>query len=197
VRPTVNEWDFIRYGTVSFGEKIIASDPPSGFLDPEANANVDRFLEIFDQPNYAYIDDITVEVLGGETYTAASATPGAGHVVAPHVIATRRREPPDALQVEDDPRILEILLDRPIPTGHTTKFIFNDGQITNVIRYTLQWGDTDGNGSVDLLDVATFQNCFGLPSSTGHCAALDSDRTSVIDDQDTNQFLTSLIGPIP
>jgi hypothetical protein len=27
---TVNEWDFVRYGTISYGEQIIASDPPGG-----------------------------------------------------------------------------------------------------------------------------------------------------------------------
>ncbi|MCH7885323.1 MAG: hypothetical protein IIC01_08740, partial [Planctomycetes bacterium] len=59
--PTTNEWDFVRYGTISFGEKIVASDPPGGFLDPRQYPSLDRFTVTFDSPNYVYLADITVE----------------------------------------------------------------------------------------------------------------------------------------
>lgn len=60
--PTVNEWDFVRYGTISYGETIVASDPPSGFVDARTYAPLDRFTVTFDEPNYVYIDEISVEV---------------------------------------------------------------------------------------------------------------------------------------
>ena len=102
----VDEWDFIRFGTLSEGERIIAADPPAGYLDPEQYPEVDRFTVTFDSPAYVYVDDITIEVTGG---------------VTPAVIQTRR--------AEDDPAdTLEVVLDRPIPMGERTTFYFDTGQ---------------------------------------------------------------------
>ncbi len=117
-----NEWDFIRYGTIDFGESIIASDPPGGYLDPAIYSNLDRFTVTFDSTNYVYIDDITVEVTGG---------------IAPVVTQTRRRE-------TDDVDTVEIVLDRALPAGELTRFIFNDGQATNVLEY---WFDGTVSGA--------------------------------------------------
>ena len=119
-----HEWDFVRFGTIAFGERIIASDPPSGYLDPAVYSDLDRFTVTFDSANYVYIDDITVEVTGG---------------VAPTVIQTRRRE-------TDDVDTVEILLDGPLPLGEATRFILDDGQVTNVVSYCLGRGPYCGAG---------------------------------------------------
>jgi hypothetical protein len=165
---TVNEWDFVRYGTVSFGERIIASDPPSGYLDPGVYADLDRFAVTFDSANCVYIDDITVAVTGG---------------VAPEVIQTRRRE-------ADDVDAVEIVLDRPLPAGELTRFTFSDGEATNVIEY---WFDATVSGACcngsdgSCLDLtsegcaavtgAVYRgdgtSCQGDDNSTGHDDACD------------------------
>jgi hypothetical protein len=102
----VNEWDFIRFGTLSEGERIMAADPPAGYLDPEQYPEVDRFTVTFDSPAYVYVDDITIEVTGG---------------VTPAVIQTRRGE-------NDGSDTLEVVLDAPIPMGERTTFYFDTGQ---------------------------------------------------------------------
>jgi hypothetical protein len=123
---TVNEWDFVRYGTISYGEQIIASDPPGGLVELAVGSTLDRFTVTFDSPNYVYIDEITVETTGADP---------------PQVIQTRRRE-------NDEPHTVEIVLDRPMPLGRTTRFTFDDGATVNVVEYTVtelvpavsQWG---------------------------------------------------------
>ena len=109
----LNEWDYIRFGTIAAGEQIIGADPPSGstVYDPAFNS----FTVTFDAPNFVHIDDITVEVTGGD---------------APVVARTWRRE-------NDGPETVEIVLDRPMPIGETTTFTFDDGVAVNVVRYTL------------------------------------------------------------
>jgi len=59
------------------------------------------------------------------------------------------------------------------------------------------WGDPFnlGNGSVDLLESATFQNCFGHAASTGHCLAFDQNQDGLIDGDDVAPFAASLTGP--
>jgi hypothetical protein len=122
----VNEWDFVRYGTISYGEQIIASDPPAGPVELAVGSTLDRFTVTFDSPNYVYIDEITVETTGADP---------------PQVIQTRRRE-------NDEPHTVEIVLDRPMPLGRTTRFTFDDGVAVNVVEYTVtelipavsQWG---------------------------------------------------------
>ncbi|MBN4058928.1 hypothetical protein JYU10_00495 [bacterium AH-315-J04] len=168
--PTKNEWDFVRFGTISFGEQIIATDPPSGLLDARTHAGIDRFIVTFDQPNYAYIDDITVEVTSGNL---------------PQVIQTRRVENLDTDAVE-------IVLDQPIPLGATTRFTFDDGVATNIVDYTFAPGDTNGDGNVNLAEYAAFQRCFASDPATGVCMALDLDQSSTI----TQEDLAPLIGLI-
>ncbi|MGB2985637.1 MAG: hypothetical protein WBE26_07110, partial [Phycisphaerae bacterium] len=134
---------------------------------------LDRFTVTFDSPNYVYLDEITVEVTGG---------------VAPVVTQTRRRE-------NDGPETVEIVLDRPIPMGETTTFTFNDGVAVNVVEYTFAPGDTNGNGLVDLFDVATFQNCFAQTPLTGACHAVDLVADETLDLADYAEFQPALIGP--
>jgi len=110
----VNEWDFVRYGTVSFGERIVASDPPGGAVSAQTHPDLDRFTVTFDSPNYVYVDDVSVEVTGG---------------VTPVVLQTRRLD-------NGSPDRVEIVLDRPIPVDQTTRFTFDDGVAVNVVSYT-------------------------------------------------------------
>lgn len=170
---TIDEWDFVRYGTIASGEKIVASDPPSGFLDPDQYAALDRFTVTFDSANYVYIDEITVEVTGG---------------IQPNVIQTRRRE-------GDEPDTVEIVLDGPLPIGEATRITLDDGATVNVIEYTLVPGDANSDGVVDLLDVCEFQNCFGNGTLTGSCKALDFNVDDTIDLDDLSTLVGEITGP--
>ncbi len=127
----------------------------------------------FDSPNYVYLDEITIEVTGG---------------VAPVITQTRRRE-------NDEPDTVEIVLDRPLPAGETTRFTFDDGVAVNVIEYTFAPGDTDGDGHADLLDVSAFLTCFGLTSPAGPCWALDLNEDETIDLTDYAAFRQTITGP--
>jgi len=163
----VNKWDFVRFGTISYGETIIASDPPGGFVDARDHAELDRFTVTYDSANYVYIDEITVEVTGG---------------IAPHVIQTRRRD-------NGEPDTVEIVLDRPIPMGETTRFTFDDGVAVNIVEYTFAPGDANGDGKADLFDLGVMQTCFGPGPLTGACLALDLDRDDDIDLSDFAAFI--------
>ena len=113
--PAINEWDFIRYGTISDSEEIVASSPPSGSLDPVEYAGLDRFTVTFDAPNYLFITDITAETMYGDP---------------PVILQTRRGE-------SNSPDTVEIVLDRPLTLGVTTTFTFNTARGNNVVQYTL------------------------------------------------------------
>ncbi len=169
----LNEWDFIRFGTISDGERIVVTDPPGGFLDAREHAALDCFTVTFDSPNYVYMDEISVEVTGG---------------VAPVVTQTRRRE-------NDEPDSVEIVLDRPLPAGETTRFTLDDGVAVNVVEYTFAPGDTDGDGDADLLDAAAFLTCFGQSAPTSSCWALDTNRDDLIDLADYAALQSALTGP--
>jgi len=169
----VNEWDFVRYGEICFGERIVAADPPAGFLDASRHAALDRFTVTFDATNYVYLDEITVQTTAGD---------------APEVIATRRRE-------NDEPDTIEIVLDHPIPMPGTTTFTFNDGTIVNTVAYTFAPGDTNGDGLVDLHEVAAMQTCFGRPPTDGACTALDLVPSGFIDHPDLAALTSLLTGP--
>ncbi len=172
---TVNEWDFVRYGTISFGERVIASDPPEGFLDARKHAALDRFTVTFDSPNYVYIDDIDVSTSGGGT---------------PVVTQTWRRE-------NDEPDTLEIVLDQPIPPDQRTVFTINDGEAINTVAYTFIHGDADADGNIDLHDFARMQTCFAQSPPTSTCQAFDFDNNNTIDLTDFSQFQSTMTGLIP
>lgn len=176
----LNEWDFIRYGTIGFGERIVAADPPTGFLYPGEHASRDRFTVTYDSPNYAYIDDITVSV-------SCASAPNCPE--APQVIATKRLDngPPD---------VLEIVLDRPFPPNARTVFTFTDVdptdpeiQFTQTVSYTFQLGDSNADGRWDLLDFAALQRCFFALTATNTCAAFDFNGDIFVDSIDHAAFL--------
>jgi len=169
----VNEWDFVRYGTISFGEQIVSTDPPNGFLDAREHVGLDRFTITYDSPNYAYIDDTTVESTG---------------VVSLQVIATRRLD-------NGEPDTVEIVLDQPIPLNATTRFTFNDGIAVNVIEYIFAPSDTDGDGMVTLSDFAAFQRCFDQIEPNRECLVVDMDGNNDVDLLDYREFQSLLQGP--
>jgi hypothetical protein len=131
VANAINEWDFVRYGSLTAGELLASSDPLEGYLDPAVYGNLDRFTVTFDQAAYVYIDDVTVEVTGG---------------VAPAVIATQRRE-------NTEPDTVEIVLDRPLPMNETTTFTFDTGggaRQENVVEYRLGVGPVPATSGLAL-----------------------------------------------
>lgn len=178
-----NEWDFVRYGTLGFGERIVATDPPTGFLDPDVSGDTDRFVITYDSPNFAHIDDFSVEV---------SCDSGPPCPEAPQVIATQRLDNGPA-------NVLEVVLDGPLPPGERTTFVITDPYspelaLTQTVAFTFQRGDADADGDWDLRDFAPFQSCFGSPP----CPAFD-----LVDDgeiirinlDDFAAFLNSWSGP--
>jgi hypothetical protein len=170
-----SEWDFIRYGTISHGERVVASEPPEGFLDPRAYPALDRFTVTFDSPNYVYVNEITVEV---------------GEGSAPVVLQTRRLD-------NGPPETVEIILDRPIPFGRRTTFLLDDGAVVNRVNYTYVRGDADADGDMDLRDVAAYQNCFPLDSFSGRCPAFDFDGDSTVSLSDYPLLRSRLTDPRP
>jgi len=136
----INRWDYVRYGRLTTGEAIVASDPPGGVVDANTHPNLDRFTVTFDQPNYVYVDDITVEAITNYQLPITESEPRAeasgpfdlrnSQFAIPVVVATRRQDngPPEAV---------EIVLDRPLAVGTTTRFTFNTGGTPNTVEYTL------------------------------------------------------------
>lgn len=108
-----NRWDFVRFGPLSDGELMVAVDPPSGIVEPTDHPELDRFVITFDQPAYVFVPDIAVESTAAEP---------------PAVMFTRRLDngPAD---------VLEIVLDGPLPIGHTTRFTFDTGGGPQVVEY--------------------------------------------------------------
>ncbi|MBI4719151.1 MAG: hypothetical protein HY763_15225 [Planctomycetes bacterium] len=109
----VNEWDYVRYGTISDGARIVAVDPPAGVFDPGQYTSFDRFAVTFDAPNFVPISGITVEATGG---------------VAPAVTFVRRRD-------NDGPETFEVVLDHALPPNERTRFTFTDGSTVNIVEY--------------------------------------------------------------
>jgi hypothetical protein len=174
--PTINEWDYVRFGRIAYGEKIVSSDPPQGFVDARTRAPLDRFTVTYDAPNYVYIDEIAVAVAPAPPLSSPLGKGGleGGPIAVPAVIATRRLDngPPD---------VVEIVLDRPMPYNATTRFTLNDGVAVNIVEYTFAPGDTDGDGDADLYDFAALQNCFGVSPISGACQVFDFNADSAID----------------
>lgn len=179
-----DEWDMIRYGTIAFGERIVAADPPIGFLNPNMFNNVDRFTVMYDSPAYAYIDDITVELSCDDDSCPE----------APQVIATKRLDngPPDVLQ---------IILDRPLPPNERTTFTFTDvdpsnpdSPTVNTVSYTFLLGDINADGQWNLTDFAALQNCFYQITAATNCAAFDFDANLIVDLTDHSEF-RSIMAP--
>lgn len=107
----INQWDFIRFGTIDADEQIASFDPP---VDPSPIIPLDRFRVVFDRPGYVYVTDIEVTTTAG---------------VVPVVKKTWRRD-------GDGPETLEVVLDRLLPTGETTTFRFPTAGGVTQVSYT-------------------------------------------------------------
>jgi len=184
--PIINEWDFVRFGTISDGEEIVGTNPIVGVLDARRDLGIDRFTVTFDAPNYVYVGEIAVEVTDSLSGLAAP------NNLVPVVINTWRREPPDPFDVEDDPRIVEIVLDRPLPFNATTRFTLSDE--VNRVEYSFAPADANGTGTTDLSDVAYFQNCFGSSETAGLCGVFDLDRNGTVNHLDLADLLALMQG---
>ena len=158
-----NEWDFVRFGEISFGEQIVATDPPQGNLDPDVYTDLDRFTVTFDAPNFVYIDDITVEVTGG---------------VAPVVTQVWRR---DNVGLDT----VQIVLDRAIPDDEITTFIFDDGATVNIVEYSLE-RDSDNDGVPDKRDADPLNPDICEDADQDGCddCAIGTDDTGPLPDND-------------
>jgi len=110
----INEWDYVRFGTITTGESIVSSDPPDGFINSLDYPNLDRFMITFDEAAYVYIDDVTIATSGG---------------IVPVVLQTRRLD-------NGEPETMQIVLDRPLTIGETTTFTFDTGGTPSVVEYT-------------------------------------------------------------
>ncbi len=199
--PKINRWDFIRYGTIEYGEEIVSTGPAQGFIDAREHSMLDRFTVRFAEANYVYVGEVMVETTpltsplmpspyplpGGEGTDPALAL---GALTTPQVIATRRLD-------NGPPEVVEVVLDRAIAYNATTRFTFDDGTIVQSVEFTYALGDTDGDGDADLADFAWLQNCFGMtvgeaqPTSL-ECRIFDVDENSVIDLVDYIAFRTAL-----
>ena len=136
----VNEWDFVRFGTLASDELIVATGPPGGRVDPNVHPFVDHFTVTFAAANYVYLDGVTVEVTEG---------------AAPLVRQTRRLD-------NGAPETVEIVLDRPIPYQGVTTFTFEGDQF---MRYTYETspicGDYVVNQPEEECDGTDDANCPG------------------------------------
>jgi IPTL-CTERM motif len=113
--PLRDEWDFVRYGTISDGEVIMSSNPPAGDVDVNTYPNLDRFTVTFNTPGFVQIDDIIVTV-------ADASDP-------PIVLWTKRMDNDTADRVQ-------IVLDRPLTIGTTTTFTLDTGGDPQVVTFT-------------------------------------------------------------
>ncbi|MCH8967448.1 MAG: hypothetical protein IID43_07190 [Planctomycetes bacterium] len=109
----------------------------------------------------------------------------------------RRPSPPLPHPKTLAPIAAEIVLDQPIPIGEHTRFIFNDGTTVNVVDYTYVLGDANGDGGIDLFDVAVLQNCFGESNPTDWCRAFDFNNDQTIDLTDYAMLVSLLQAPQP
>jgi hypothetical protein len=142
----------------------------------------------WDSPNYAYIDDITVE---------ATCEDGEACPAAPVVIATKRLD-------NGPPEVLEIVLDRSLPPDARTVFTFHEDNpapdaidVINTVSYTFQHGDINADGRWNFRDFASLQPCFGATPLAPTCHAFDYDASEAVNAADVATFVGDLINPEP
>ncbi len=109
----VDEWDFVRYGTIGTGEQLVGVDPPAGTIAAAEGAQFRSFTLTFDKPAYLYIDDITVSTTGG---------------LPPTISATKRLDNGPA-------EVLQVVFRHALPPGETTTFTFDTGNGPQSVSY--------------------------------------------------------------
>ncbi len=193
-----DEWNYIRYGLITFGEVVIASDPPSGYIDPRQDRPVgmpqtlqglDRFTVTFNEPNGLHIGNITVE----------STAPVA---LRPNVQWVTRPE-------GDDGDTWEIRLDKRIPPGHRTRFIISDeadavavGQVgaSSVVEYAYLPADVNGDETANTQDLLALVQGLNACLVGGTCGSPESllhrdvNRSGTVNTQDLLRTVQLLNG---
>jgi len=193
-----DEWDFVRYGLITFGEVVIASDPPSGYIDPRQDRPVgmpqtlqglDRFTVTFNEPNGLHVGNITVE----------STAPVA---LRPNVQWVTRPE-------GDDGDTWEIRLDKRIPPGHRTRFIISDeadaaavGEVgaSSVVEYAYLPADVNGDETANTEDLLALVQGLNACVSGGSCGSAESllhrdiNRSGTVNTQDLLRTVQLLNG---
>jgi|CXWL01.1.fsa_nt_gi hypothetical protein len=206
IPDALNAWDFVRFGTISYGEQIVETDPPTGFIDAREHPALDRFTVRNDTANYVYIDEITVDVTPNQYRDRQGAVLADYNTEHPNPERQRRADRPALAlgvpivvatrRLDNGPSdVVEIVLDRPIPYNATTRFTFNDGTLSQSLEFTYAPGDTDGDGRATLSDLADFQNCFSSELLTGVCPVFDFNHDDAIDLADLAQFI--LLAGVP
>jgi len=178
----VNEWDFVRYDTINYGERLVESDPAVGYVSVIDYSDRTRFSVTYDSPNYVYVDEINVSV---EDFPGVTPVAPMNY---PMVLHTRRLD-------NGPPEVVEIVLDKPIPHAAVTTFTLTDGAATNVIEYTLAPGDTNGDALATLSDFAHFQNCFQESPLSPFCETFDLNRDGQLTHPDHGLFHPFLADP--
>jgi len=193
-----DEWDYIRYGLITFGEVVIESDPPNGYIDPRQDRPVgmpqmlqglDRFMVTFNEPNGLHIGNITVE-----STAPASLRPNVQWVTRPE---------------GDDGDTWEIRLDKRIPPGHRTRFIISDEAdaaavsevgASSVVEYAFLPGDVNGDETANTQDLLALVQGLNACASGGTCGDAESllqrdiNRSGTVNTQDLLRTVQLLNG---
>ena len=191
-------WDYLRYGLITFGEVVIASDPPSGYIDPRQDRPVgmpqtlqglDRFTVTFNEPNGLQIGNITVE-----STAPASLRPNVQWVTRPE---------------GDDGDTWEIRLDKRIPPGHRTRFIISDeadaaavGEVgaSSVVEYAYLPADVNGDETANTQDLLALVQGLNACIAGGSCGSAESllhrdiNRSGTVNTQDLLRTVQLLNG---
>ena len=81
-----------------------------------------------------------------------------------------------------------------MPPGAATRFIIDDGEVTNVVAYTFIQGDGDADADVDMDDFTLFQDCFSQSPVSSPCQTFDFNTDDTIDLTDYTIFAGTLTG---
>jgi hypothetical protein len=182
-------WDYVRYGAITYGEVVIGSSPPNGYVDPRedraSNVNtpegLTRFTVTFDQPNGLNVSNITVQ----------STAPPA---LRPMVQWVTRPE-------GDLGTSWEIRLDKRIPPGHRTRFIISDeadaamvGQVgsQSIVELDSLPCDVNQDGTSNTQDLLAWIS--SVNAGTADVLQEDITRDNVINTQDLLRLVHLLNG---
>ena len=184
-----DSWDFLRYGTISYGEVIVSADPAAGYIDPRQDRptgsntpqGLTRFTVTFNEPNGLRNGNVAVE-----STAPVSEWPAVEWVTRPD---------------GDDGDTWEIRLDKRIAPGQRTRFIISDeaeaaavGEqgATSVVELSFLPGDVNGNGTSNTQDLLAWIMAFN--SGAADLLHHDINRNELINTQDLLRIVQLLNG---